>query len=335
MARDKASRARHLVSPERRQDGTVATFGAPVGPGSPSGSGSGVPVPGMPGLDGEDGQDGVPGLPGAPGVPGAVGAAGAAGAVGPMGPWGAPALDGEDGVDGVPGPPGAAGTIVTPAALSKVNDTNVTLTLGGTIASALLQAVSLTLGWTGLLGLVRGGTNADLSATGGAGQYLKQASAGAAVTVGTIPAGDVVMNGANAFVVTPQTGLGLNAFLVVTFDGTLFDTASYHSNSVNNSRLTVPVTGKYLLCGGVAPVGTAIVGGTAFYVALKINGTTLIAVNVGALDSNQNSAGLVSTIYPLTAGDYVELYGAFFATSGTWATQANAYDFLSAHLIGK
>lgn len=40
---------------------------------------------------------------------------------------------------------------VTPAALTKVDDTNVTLTLGGTPSTALLQAASLTLGWTGTL----------------------------------------------------------------------------------------------------------------------------------------------------------------------------------------
>ena len=40
---------------------------------------------------------------------------------------------------------------VTPAALTKTDDTNVTLTLGGTPTTALLQAVSLTLGWTGTL----------------------------------------------------------------------------------------------------------------------------------------------------------------------------------------
>lgn len=40
---------------------------------------------------------------------------------------------------------------VTPAALSKDNDTNVTLTLGGTPSAALLQAVSITAGWTGTL----------------------------------------------------------------------------------------------------------------------------------------------------------------------------------------
>lgn len=46
---------------------------------------------------------------------------------------------------------GAGTSTVTPSALTKVDDTNVTLTLGGTPATSLLQGVSLTLGWTGTL----------------------------------------------------------------------------------------------------------------------------------------------------------------------------------------
>ena len=42
--------------------------------------------------------------------------------------------------------------------LTKTDDTNVTISLGGTPASALLQPVSLTLGWTGQLAVSRGGT---------------------------------------------------------------------------------------------------------------------------------------------------------------------------------
>ncbi len=53
--------------------------------------------------------------------------------------------------DGTLGNPLVAAGTVTPSALTKVNDTNVTLTLGGTPATSLLQAVSLTLGWTGTL----------------------------------------------------------------------------------------------------------------------------------------------------------------------------------------
>ena len=40
---------------------------------------------------------------------------------------------------------------ITPGALTKTDDTNVTLTLGGSPSTALLQATSLTLGWTGTL----------------------------------------------------------------------------------------------------------------------------------------------------------------------------------------
>jgi hypothetical protein len=47
------------------------------------------------------------------------------------------------------------------AALTKTDDTNVTLTLGGAASTALLGASSLTLGWTGTLSATRGGTGAS------------------------------------------------------------------------------------------------------------------------------------------------------------------------------
>ena len=52
------------------------------------------------------------------------------------------------------------GTDVTGAALTEVDDTNVTMTLGGTPATALLRSVSMTLGWAGQLAVSRGGTGA-------------------------------------------------------------------------------------------------------------------------------------------------------------------------------
>ena len=98
--------------------------------------------------------------------------------------------------------PDASGTLAltnqlpTPAALTKVDDTNVTLTLGGTPATALLQATSLTLGWSGQLSIARGGTG--LGTLGTANQLLR-VNAGATaleyftptfltgLTVGTTP----------------------------------------------------------------------------------------------------------------------------------------------------
>lgn len=55
---------------------------------------------------------------------------------------------------------------VTPAALTRTNDTNVTLTLGGTPNTALLQATSITAGWTGMLSPARGGTGIASYAVG-------------------------------------------------------------------------------------------------------------------------------------------------------------------------
>jgi hypothetical protein len=58
------------------------------------------------------------------------------------------------------------GAVAFPAAvpgraLTGINDTNVTITLTGLPAFALLENTTLTLGWTGLLGVARGGTAAD------------------------------------------------------------------------------------------------------------------------------------------------------------------------------
>ena len=52
----------------------------------------------------------------------------------------------------------AASEIASGAALTKTDDTNVTLTLGGSPTTSLLAATSLTLGWTGTLAVARGGT---------------------------------------------------------------------------------------------------------------------------------------------------------------------------------
>lgn len=88
--------------------------------------------------------------------------------------------------DGANGEVEVSGTVAAPSgsALTKADDTNVTLTLGGTPASALLAAVSLTLGWTGQLAVGRGGTG--LSAIGSSLQFLRVNSAGTALEYATL-----------------------------------------------------------------------------------------------------------------------------------------------------
>ena len=55
----------------------------------------------------------------------------------------------------------------SPAALTKTDDTNVTLTLGGSASTALLNAASITVGWTGTLAVSRGGTGTGTAFTAG------------------------------------------------------------------------------------------------------------------------------------------------------------------------
>ncbi len=52
-------------------------------------------------------------------------------------------------------------------ALTRINDTNITLTLGGTPTSALLSRTSITAGWTGTLSPSRGGSGSSIVFTPG------------------------------------------------------------------------------------------------------------------------------------------------------------------------
>ena len=79
-----------------------------------------------------------------------------------------------------------ASDIGSGAALTKTDDTNVTLTLGGSPTTALLAATSLTLGWTGTLSVARGGTGQSSYTDG---QLLIGNSTGNTLTKATLTAG--------------------------------------------------------------------------------------------------------------------------------------------------
>jgi hypothetical protein len=71
-------------------------------------------------------------------------------------------------------------------ALTKTDDTNVTLTLGGSPSNALLAAVSLTLAWAGTLAVNRGGTGQSSFTNG---QLLIGNSTGNTLTKATLTQG--------------------------------------------------------------------------------------------------------------------------------------------------
>jgi hypothetical protein len=60
----------------------------------------------------------------------------------------------------------AAPSAISGSALTKVDDTNVTLTLGGSPSTALVNSASITVGWTGTLAVNRGGTGISSFGTG-------------------------------------------------------------------------------------------------------------------------------------------------------------------------
>jgi hypothetical protein len=87
----------------------------------------------------------------------------------------------------------------TPSAFSAVNDTNVTATLTGFPTVALLANMTFTLGWTGQLGLTRGGTNSSLTASNGGIVYSNASQL--AILSGTTTAQQLLVSGAST---TPQ-----------------------------------------------------------------------------------------------------------------------------------
>ena len=108
-------------------------------------------------------------------------------------------------------------TLTTPTIGSFVNATHTHQSAagGGTLDAAAIAA--------GKLALARGGTNADLSATGGVSQVLKQASAGAAITVGQLASTDI-------------SGLGTAATTAAT-DYLSSSSSSVQDGSFGNVRL--------------------------------------------------------------------------------------------------
>lgn len=98
------------------------------------------------------------------------------------------------------------------SALTRTNDTNVTLTLGGSPTTALLNAASITVGWTGTLAPSRGGTGISSLGTGVATALgVNVGSAGAFVTfngaLGT-PSSGTLSNCTGLPVSTGISGLG-------------------------------------------------------------------------------------------------------------------------------
>jgi hypothetical protein len=194
----------------------------------------------------------------------------------------------------------------TGAALTETNDTNVTLTLGGTPSTALLQATSITAGWTGTLSPTRGGTGANLSTTGGTSQVLQQTTVGGNVTVGQLAASNLsngtTGSGAVALATSPTfvtpilgtptsatltnaTGLPLTTGVTGNLPVTNLNSGTAASGTTfwrGDGTWATPSGG-----GGSGTVNSGTVGQIAFYAATgtAVSGETFVPLSAGGTNA--------------------------------------------------
>lgn len=182
----------------------------------------------------------------------------------------------------------------TPSALTKNDDTNVTLTLGGTPATALLEAVSLTLGWTGTLSPTRGGLG--LSNPTAHGILIGEGST--AINPIVLSSGQILIGstGADPVAAAINSGTGI---LVGNGAGSI--TVSLASIASNN--ILANITG-----GSAAPIANTL--------------TATIDAAIGSTQGSilyRNSSTWV-VLVPGTSGNFLQTQGA--AANPIWAAQA-------------
>jgi hypothetical protein len=196
----------------------------------------------------------------------------------------------------------------TPAALTKTDDTNVTLTLGGTPATSLLQAVSLTLGWTGQLSVPRGGTGLA-SATAYAVICGGTTSTGAFQSIASVgTAGQVLTsNGAGALPTMQGVAGTLKSFQIFTSG-----TAQTYTRPAGITSILVECVGGGGGGGGIDAVASSIGAagggggggyGRKWYASAASTYTYTVGGggNGGAAGNNNGSTGTNTTFDTMTA----------------------------------
>lgn len=94
-----------------------------------------------------------------------------------------------------------------------------------------------------------------------------------------------------------------NTVTTLQFNNETYDTAAFHDNVTNNSRLTIPYAGKYSISASI-DFAQHVTG--VRLVLFLINGATYIAGNTGPPTTTPNSTVALETKYNFSAGDYVE-----------------------------
>lgn len=163
--------------------------------------------------------------------------------------------------------------VVTHAALTRTNDTNVTLTLGGTPATALLKNVSITAGWTGTL--------ADDRITSATTWNNKVTSltAGTGISIGGTATVPTVTNTApdQTIALTPGTGIAVSGtYPNFTITNSAPSTTSGTVTSVSGTGTSAGLS----LSGTVTTSGNLTLSGTLSTPVSTINDSTTVGQNI-------------------------------------------------------
>ncbi len=118
-----------------------------------------------------------------------------------------------------------------------------------------------------------------------------------------------------------NTNIPADTQTTVNFDSELFDTNSFHDNTTNNSRITIPSgkAGKYLITASFLRQTS----GVYSIMGINKNGTRISVVS--STDSGGTQHGFsLSRVEDLSVGDYLQIYVQFGGTldlySGSGAT---------------
>jgi hypothetical protein len=204
------------------------------------------------------------------------------------------------------------GAPYTPAALTSVSDSNVTITLGGTPLTALLQATSITMGWSGLLPISRGGTNT--STLGSSGQLAQSDGTKYSWTTATYPAtatttGTILRADGTNWVATTATypaTTTINQILYSSANNVIGEITTANSATLVTSSTGVPgYTGS--MTNGQLVIGST--GATPVVGSITGAGSITVTPGAGTIQISSSAGGVVN------AGIINEL--AYYAATGS------------------
>ena len=174
------------------------------------------------------------------------------------------------------------------------------------------------------------GASGPIGATGATGVGVSGATGPVGLTgpggaTGATGAGGAALAARVFHTTSQEIPTAMNTLLA--FDSERFDDG-FHDNVVNNSRLTVPVggAGRYQITGQARMTMPGVAADTRSTLFIRLNGAVAIAVTTATATTAVNSLDLiVTTLYDLVAGDYVELLAS--QTSGAPGTVDVTNDF--------